>query len=250
MKLVGKQKFQKARRLRVFAGPNGSGKSTILNQIKSQYEIGYYINADLIENKLKTSRGIHLPDYGIARFNEKSFSNFVKSHSITSKAANDGFQLDLNLKRNRITVSTTQNLSYEAALIADFLRNILVKNGKKITFETVMSHNSKVEFLKETQELGYKTYLYFISTESPVINAKRVKQRVRLGGHSVPESKIQSRYYDSLNLLKEAVRYAYRTFVFDNSEKAPKLILEIFKGEEVIYHYSEIPKWIDDYLLL
>ena len=113
-----------------------------------------------------------------------------------------------------------------------------------------MSHISKVDFLKETQERGYKNYLYYISTESPLINIERVKQRVGLGGHFVPESKIKSRYFNSLKLLKKAVKYTYRTFVFDNSEKEAKFILEIYKGEEVFYKYSEIPKWVDDYLLI
>lgn len=178
-----------------------------------------------------------------------SFKKFVKAHSITSKAAADGYKIEIKLNNKRI-ITETENFSYEAALIADFLRKTLVKNGKKITFETVMSHRSKVDFLKETKRIGYKNYLYFISTESPLINIERVKQRVRLGGHFVPESKIRSRYFDSLKLLKEAVTYTYRTFIFDNSEKEPKLILEIYQGEEVFYKYSEIPKWVDEYLLL
>lgn len=106
-----------------------------------------------------------------------------------------------------------------------------------------------MHFLKETQQLGYKNYLYFISTESPLINIERVKQRVGLGGHFVLESKIKSRYFDSLKLLKDAVKYTYRTFVFDNSGKEAKLILEIYKGEEVFYNHPEIPKWVDEYLL-
>lgn len=91
--------------------------------------------------------------------------------------------------------------------------------------------------------------MYYVSTESPLINIERVKQRAELGGHFVHKSKIESRYFDSLKLLKKAVKHTYRTFVFDNSEKEAKLILEIYKGEEVFYKYSEIPKWIDEYLL-
>lgn len=141
-----KQQSQKTSRLRVFAGPNSSGKSTILNQIDSQFDIGYYINADLIEQELKTSGKINLSDFGISNFSENSFKKFVESHSITAKAANDGFLLDVKLKKNKCLVSNTENLSYESALIADFLRKTLVKNGKKLTFETVMSHIQKCIF--------------------------------------------------------------------------------------------------------
>ena len=112
-----------------------------------------------------------------------------------------------------------------------------------------MSHSSKINFLRKSQKAGYKNYLYYVSTESPIINVERVKQRVKLGGHPVSESKIESRYFNSLKLVKKAIQYSYRSFIFDNSGKEAKLILEVFKGEEVRFNYSEIPKWIDKYIL-
>jgi len=92
-------------------------------------------------------------------------------------------------------------------------------------------------------------YLYYISTESPLINIERVNQRVRLGGHPVAIKKIESRYYNSLSNLKKAVRNTHRTFIFDNSGEKPNLILEVFKGEEVTFYHNEIPHWVDKYLL-
>ena len=50
-----------------------------------------------------------------------------------------------------------------------------------------MSHISKVEFLREAKRQGYKTYLYYVSTVDPQINIARVKYRVSVGGHPVPE---------------------------------------------------------------
>jgi len=72
---------------------------------------------------------------------------------------------------------------------------------------------------------------------------------VKLGGHHVALKKIESRYYNSLLNLKQAVQNTYRSFIFDNSESKPNLILEVFKGEEVTYYNEEIPHWVDKYLL-
>ncbi|HET8860567.1 hypothetical protein [Marivirga sp.] len=36
-------------KFRLFAGPNGSGKSTLIEEINSQFSIGNFINADVIE---------------------------------------------------------------------------------------------------------------------------------------------------------------------------------------------------------
>ncbi|MEE4342266.1 hypothetical protein V2J66_11620 [Pseudomonas alliivorans] len=48
-----------------------------------------------------------------------------------------------------------------------------------------MSHPSKVEIMREARHRGYRTYLYFVSTENPEINVGRVAIRVREGGHPV-----------------------------------------------------------------
>ena len=40
------------KRFRMFAGPNGSGKSTLIEDVKKHYNVGYFINADVIEKQL------------------------------------------------------------------------------------------------------------------------------------------------------------------------------------------------------
>ena len=74
------------------------------------------------------------------------------------------------------------------------------------TYETVMSHISKVELLNYAKLKGFRTYLYYIATDDPEINISRVKNRVNLGGHNVPENLIIDRYHRSLDLLINANR--------------------------------------------
>lgn len=243
------QVYLRNRRLRVFGGPNGSGKSTILEQIDSKFDIGHYINADEIEKQLKSTQLINLKDFGIQDFDLNKFIKASQNHSIIKKAKGDGYKIDLYFENNTIFNPDKISHSYEAAFLADILRTELLELGKKFAYETVMSHKSKIEFFKASQKAGYKNYLYYISTESPVINIERVNQRVKLGGHPVAKVKIESRYYNSLANLKPAVQNTYRTFVFDNSGEKPNLILEVFKGEEVTFYHNEIPHWVDKYLL-
>lgn len=134
---------------------------------------------------------------------------------------------DLYYENETIINPAKNSHSYEAAFLADLLRQELLLLGNKFAFETVMSHSSKIKFFKKTLNSGYKNYLYFISTESPLINIERVKQRVKLGGHPVAEEKIVSRYFNSLKNLEPAVQLTYRTFVFDNSRQKTNLILEV-----------------------
>ena len=180
------------KRLRMFAGPNGSGKSTVYRSLKDKFNIGTYVNADDIEKDLTNSKKFEITKYGIKKnITSEYFLSFINNHSLFEKANSDGFVIDLKLDNGVILNPNIKTHSYEASILADFIRNELILDGKKLTFETVMSHSSKIETLKKSKESGYKNYLYFISTESVEINKQRVDERVRNGGHPVPINKIE-----------------------------------------------------------
>ena len=107
----------------------------------------------------------------------------------------------------------------------------------------------KIELLKLSKKLGYRNYLYYIATSDPIINISRVKNRVTLQGHNVPENKIISRYYRSLDYLKDAVKLSDRAYVFDNSSCEKTWICEITDGTTVDMKVDIAPKWVHEYLL-
>lgn len=233
----------------MFAGPNGSGKTTILKEIDCKFDLGHYINADDIETKINQNGKLDLEEYGITKACAKDLNKLIPQHTIYKKAVKDGFEFDLEIDGTIVINPDRKTHSYEASLLADLIRQVLLENGNKFSFETVMSHSSKVDFLGSSIKKGYKNYLYFISTESPIINIERVKQRVELGGHPVKRNKIEERYFRSLGLLSEAIPNTYRTFIFDNSNKAPTLIMEIYRGIEVEFKHHLVPAWVDKYVL-
>ena len=188
------------------------------------YDIGYYINADDIEKELKLNGYLDLSPFALKIEDPERFQERIRNHSLTNKAAQNGFNIKLEGLNDQIFCRHQTELSYEAALLSDILREDLIRRGSKLTFESVMSHYSKIEDLKIANKNGYKTYLYFISTSSPEINIDRVNLRVKKGGHPVDNDRIRDRYYKSLNLLKSAVTETYRSFIWDNSGKEPKLI--------------------------
>lgn len=106
-----------------------------------------------------------------------------------------------------------------------------------------MSHRDKTEFLRKAQTRGYRTYLYYIATEDPSINISRVKNRVRMGGHSVQEDKIVSRYQRSLDLLIKAIQFANRSYIFDNSTDKQIWLAEITDGQILAIKTERVPAW-------
>jgi predicted ABC-type ATPase len=107
--------------------------------------------------------------------------------------------------------------SRQAQTIADFQRDRCLTKGLSFSFETVMSHPSKVELMVRADDAGYDVTLYFVCTSNPEINVRRVENRVSKGGHDVPKDRIVARYRRALELLPSAALVARRTVLFDNS---------------------------------
>ena len=106
-----------------------------------------------------------------------------------------------------------------------------------------MSSPDKVAFLRQAQARGYRTYLYYVATEDPAINISRVENRVRQGGHAVPKDKIIERYYRSLDLLFDAIRYTNRAYLFDNSRHGQIWLAEVTDGIELEMKSTTMPVW-------
>jgi predicted ABC-type ATPase len=105
-----------------------------------------------------------------------------------------------------------------AQILAEEQRQACLADGCSFTFETVMSHPSKLELMRQAKGLGYRIILYFVATDDPDLNIRRVAQRVALGGHDVPADRVLARYHRTLGLLAEASAIADETALFDNTQ--------------------------------
>jgi predicted ABC-type ATPase len=228
-------------RLRVFAGPNGSGKSTIKALVSSEL-IGFYVNADEIERGAKDSGRIDLSLFDITATQAELQEFFTKHHLIRQKDLLNEAQ-NISLSADVVDFRSVKMNSYYASVLADFIRQRLLQLGRTFTFETVMSHESKVEFMRQAQRLGYRTYLYFVSTDSPDINVNRVAIRVSEGGHDVDVDKIIERYGKTHALLPQAIAASNRAYIFDNSGEESTWLAEITDGASLEYKTPDIPEW-------
>jgi predicted ABC-type ATPase len=241
----GGMEKSKSPKIRLFAGPNGSGKSSLFELIKQDYNInfGSYINADLLLKEISEKRFLDFSTYHI-QCSYNDWSDFFKQTSWAEKISLPQIRI-----LDNVLVLESEPDTYLAALLADFLREQLLKVHKTFTFESVMSHPSKISFLEKAQKNQYRTYLYFVATENPFINRTRIQSRVLKGGHDVGSDKIDSRYKRTLELLPEAVQFSNRAFIFDNSLQKIRLIAEITDNERLRICDSSLPVWFKHYFL-
>jgi len=228
----------------MFAGPNGSGKS-YLQSILPKKLIGVFVNADEIEKALKSAEGLDLAFYQLS-WTESEILSRLSSHSFSEQFKS----LQVSVCQGVLRIEGEVN-SYHASALASIIRDALIEAKISFSFETVMSHASKIEFLEKARGLGYRTYLYFISTNTPEINVSRVAHRVNVEqGHDVPEEKIVTRYHRSLGLLRSALKVVDRGYVFDNSSSAPIWVLESVAGNELVLQGESVPPWVIECLEL
>ncbi|WP_141698874.1 hypothetical protein [Candidatus Marithrix sp. Canyon 246] len=124
----------------------------------------------------------------------------------------------------------------KAQQVAVLQREQLLLEGQSMTYESVMSHSSHLDFLKRAKIAGYRTYLYFIGVEHSDINKERVKNREKLGGHGVPEEKIVPRYKRTMEQLFNACLLVNRAYIFDNSLNDYYMVAEVHEAELIVDH--------------
>jgi len=145
-------------RLRVFAGPNGSGKSTIIGAVRNHkvseipVDFGNYINADDLAKQL-VKEDVDFTSYTIETTLEEYTEIATSSGLISSAFTKDDFLRTFSLINNRIRLLDFNFNERLAQIIADFLRKKLLSELKKFSFETVFSHPSKIDIMKQAKDL-------------------------------------------------------------------------------------------------
>lgn len=136
-----------------------------------------------------------------------------------------------------------------AARRATEIRERCLDEHVSLAFETVLSVLDKVDFIRRAKTAGFFIRLFFVGTDDPSINAKRVAMRVMEGGHDVPIPKIIARYSRSLANCSLAIRLADRAYIYDNSvDDAPARLLFRTANGRLVKRYGEINPWAREIL--
>lgn len=137
-----------------------------------------------------------------------------------------------------------ETVSYEAAGIAERIREALLRQGAGFCFETVFSHPSKIDFLATAKGLGYEIILVYIHLTSPELNEARVLQRVSEGGHHVPAEKIHTRLPRTMKHITKALPLVDEARLLDNSSHDdPFRQIAIIRKGRCVWHMEPMPDW-------
>ncbi|MBT5927922.1 MAG: hypothetical protein HOH33_15015 [Verrucomicrobia bacterium] len=118
-----------------------------------------------------------------------------------------------------------------------FLQEIqdAISKGADFAFETTLSGKSNLRLIKRLRYEGWDVELIYLALPSVDMCKRRVAERVAHGGHDIPVSDIERRFFRSLsNLFRAYTKAVTRTRCFMNQFKPPKIVFENCDGKLVV----------------
>jgi predicted ABC-type ATPase len=120
-------------------------------------------------------------------------------------------------------------------------------------FETTLGGNTIPALLEKALSAGIEVRIWYVGLASAELHIARVRARVALGGHDIPEAKIRHRYIHSIENLIRLLPELTELRVYDNSHEGdphtgntpePRLIVHLAKRKIVTGCDPEsIPNW-------
>lgn len=100
-----------------------------------------------------------------------------------------------------------------------------VARRESFAFETTLSGKAYARQIPQWRQLGYRVELFFLSLPSAETAVQRVAERVRQGGHDIPEATIRRRFDAGKRLFAEVYQPLVDQWaLYDNAGDEPLLM--------------------------
>ncbi len=138
----------------------------------------------------------------------------------------------------------------EAGYFASEMRESLLDQGMSFCFETVFSHQPKIDFIAKAKSLNYEIIFVYIHLATSELNEARVDQRFSEGGHSVPTDKIHSRIPRTMQNVATVLPLVDEARLIDNSLSGNNAFQQvaIVKQGKITEVIEPLPEWAEEIL--
>lgn len=118
-----------------------------------------------------------------------------------------------------------------------------IEAKESFSFETTLSGRGYLKLIKQLQQSGWYVELVYLALPNVELSCQRVAERVKHGGHGIPEQDLLRRFPKSLkNLLQEYSIVVDHCICMMNQGGTPELVFENFRNERVVHHQQLLDK--------
>lgn len=111
----------------------------------------------------------------------------------------------------------------------------LVANRRSFGFESTLSVRTYATMLRDARRIGYRVHISYLALPTLQFSVRRVRERVRKGGHNVPLADLKRRFRPSLsNFLRIYLPLADSATLYDAGLHPPQLVVKWRGGNPTI----------------
>ena len=121
-----------------------------------------------------------------------------------------------------------ENAAFHAGRVMLERLHYLAEERIDFAFETTLASRSFAPWIAKLKQTGYTFHLVFLWLPNADFAVARIAERVRMGGHGVPEGTIRRRYKKGIRNFFQLYRPLSNTWrMYDNSEPTwPRLVAD------------------------
>ncbi len=116
--------------------------------------------------------------------------------------------------------------------------------GRSHLVETTLAGSGILRHMTAARREGYRIVLHYVSVASPDWALDRIRNRVALGGHDVPEADARRRFARSHANLPMAMARADLTLLYDNTDPDQPHREVAILGGETRWIAAAVPGWV------
>ena len=124
--------------------------------------------------------------------------------------------------------------------------NECIGKGVSFTQETTLSGRKTEATAKQVAELGYHIRLFYIGLDTAAESLARIQNRVKRGGHSIPEDDVERRFALRWEALTKVLPYCDEAEFYDNDNGFVKVAE--YRNGELRTIGTRHPKWLGELL--
>lgn len=121
-----------------------------------------------------------------------------------------------------------------------------IENGYEFTQETTLSGHLTEKNIKYAKSHGYKIRMFYIGISDENESMIRIENRVKKGGHSIPNNTVRNRYKNRFSDLYRILNLCDYAEFYDNENGFRKIAY--YKNGTIRQEVRQYPIWMQEFV--
>ena len=114
--------------------------------------------------------------------------------------------------------------------------------------ETTLCGHTIIKNIKKAKAQGYLIEMHYVGLDSSETAKLRIAERVKMGGHGIPDQDVEKPYKESMENLGKVIHLCDLAAIYDNTKEFRRFA--IFKNGHLVVLSKNVPAWYEKVRIL